>query len=68
MGMCSPAFPHHLVACFGVLRVKIIPIGAELITLCMFSGVVYLSHGHDEAAWHWTSSFALFLNGYTHQL
>ena len=27
-----------------------------------------LSHEHDEAAWHWTSSFAVFLNGHPHQL
>src|SRR6266851_7443258 len=30
--------------------------------------VVCHSRGHDEAAWHWSSSFAVFLYGHSHQL
>src|SRR6202162_3797804 len=34
----------------------------------MYSGVVFYLHGHDEAACHWNSSFALFLQGHINQL
>jgi hypothetical protein len=65
-GMTS-VLAHHLRGSF-VRSVKIIPIKADTVTPCMCPGVASHLHEHDEAAWRWTSSFAMFLHGHTNQL
>ena len=52
----------------AVRSVKIIPIKADPVTSCMCPGVESHLHGHDEAAWRWTTPFAVFLHGHTNQL